>query len=269
MDDQQIPSGAAIAPEGMCPNGHDVPSWRSVCGVCGSPVRQAPIPDVGEATEYSGPSKRVWAVLLLLAIAAVAIPLLPGDDVVFKDDFSGPAVLRGWPEEAQMKYEDGEYHLSLPTEEGVNGTFMELPRQLDGVRVEADAKAVQGQSVVYLECISGAAGVSGAPGSAPGGISYGFALMLATGDYAILSAEGIALAEGELSAGANVDHIAASCVSGRESGVTALAMSVNGQRSIQYVDQGGVNFFDGVGFGMYAVSAPAEAAFDNLRVSEA
>ena len=267
MDDQQIPSGAAIAPEGVCPNGHDVPSWRSVCGVCGSPVRQSPTPDVGEATEYSGPSKRAWAVLLLLAIAAVAIPLLPGDGVLFEDDFSGPAVLRGWPEEAQMKYVDGEYHLSLPTEEGVNATFMELPTQLDGVRVEADAKAVQGQSVVYLECISGA--TSASPGSAANGTSYGFGLILATGDFAILSPNGIALAEGQLSAGANVDHIAASCVSGREPGVTALAMSVNGQRSIQYVDPGGVDFFDGVGLGMYAVAAPAEAAFDNLRVSEA
>src|SRR5262245_25893868 len=111
---------AAVNPDDQprrCPDDHEVPSWRTTCGVCGAPMpggaTVAPEDEPAEETvaRRRGPSPLAWVGLGLLAVSALAIPFLQ-DDIVLADDFAQPEVLRTWPEtEGSLEYRDGTYHV--------------------------------------------------------------------------------------------------------------------------------------------------------------
>lgn len=279
MDDRHTPSGATVEHDGVCPNGHDVPSWRSTCGVCDQVMtprsdRVATKSTDGETrtrplgTEPTTPvvSKKAWVVLLLLTSAAIVIPVWPVSGVVFEDDFSGPTVLREWPEGPRMRYEEGAYHLSAVTDEEPTLAAVPLDTQLSGMEIELDVESVQGQPAVVVGCLSGADGPRGV--DLQGVQAYSFILVPDTGEYAIVSPDGRRLAQGRVSSGTPIGHIAARCVYGREQRVTVLTMSVNEEPAVRCEDPQGFGPFDGVGFGILTDSPPAEAAFDDLRVTD-
>ena len=219
-------------------------------------------------------SKAAWATLGLLILGALAIPFLQ-DDVVASDDFSGPDVLRTWPNEPSggaMSYEDGSYHIAVPSDEGFQWAYRELPSQMDDLQVEVDVEAISGHPAVAVLCLYQVDEVSD-----PTGIttvedrgSYTFFYDPAPGgSYAIFDfAEREPLAEGLLSPG-GPGRLSVRCGTSNGGSGTSLSMWLGDGEPIHVTDPNGFAAFRGIALGAFSMSGGDVVAFDNLRVTPA
>ncbi len=262
-----------------CPQGHEVPPWRSTCGVCGADMSAdghdaEPATQTTESDETArGPSRVAWAALGLLAAGALAIPFLQ-DDVVLSDDFSQPEVLRSWPHDpGSMAYEeDGRYHMSVAADEGFPWAYRELPIEMKGLRVDVDVEAITGRPAVAVICIyrvDEVADPSGATAFEDRG-SYTFFYDPADGgSYAIFDLnERTPLAEGVLRPG-GAGRLSVSCGTANDGEGAALSMRLGDGEPIQVTDASGSEPFRGIALGAFSMSEGDEVAFDNLRVTPA
>lgn len=263
-------TNAATPPQsgGVCPNGHEVPPWRSSCGVCGL---EMPVPPGAPSTEHtalrSGPSRRTWAILAALAIAAIAAPLFR-PHVLLEDDFSGPAVLRTWPDNgATLAYVDGAYHASVLTAGDSPWAYQRLTRRTGAITIDVDVDVVRGAPLVAINCVSRARETSGADGTTQVTASTFYAFVLASdgSGYAIVASDrDQPLAVGNVSVGGGTVHLRVGCSAGGSG--TRLTMRVNGGDPLTYTDSTRSDSFGGIGLGVYADTAGAEVGYDNLRV---
>ncbi len=269
-----------------CPNGHEVPPWRTTCGVCDAPMPSAQLSEPAPAdaaagaeaeveaetpTSRPGASKLAWAGLGLLALGALAIPFMQ-DDVVLADDFSQPAVLRTWPEASgTMEYgTDGRYHMTVPSQGGFPWAYGELPNEMGSVRLDVDVEAVAGRPVIAVLCVNQIEEVAD-PG---GGVgvedrgSYTFFYDPSRGGaYAIAGLDAAApLAEGALPPGGS-GRLSVSCAV--SDGGTILTMRIGDGEPVSVTDEGAAESFKGVALGTVSRKSGDEVAFDDLRVTPA
>lgn len=249
----------------VCPNGHDVPPSRTVCGVCGATVA---VMAAASNDTTRRPSKLAWATLAILAIAAIAIPLI-GDDVLLEDDFTTPEVLQTWPDDgAFVGYRDGAYHLVVMSDGDMTGAYHDVPRRVDGMKIEVDVRTLGGAPVAVVECAS-----DWSERTVPGDESataiddvtgYMFAFDLSSGTYAVGTIED----EGWLSSGAlptdGGHRLVVGCAAGGQG--TRLTMQTGAAEPVEVVDPDGPTTFRGIGLGAGSESAGSGVAFDNLRV---
>lgn len=269
MDESVERGGRAVQPHARrCPNGHDVPPWRSDCGVCGavptpargtaSPVEGALTPDRGRG----GPSKLAWASLVVLGIAAIVLPFLR-EPVLLQDDFTTPEVLRTWPDDgSNLAYVDGEYRVTVTAAQGGAYAVRELPREVNEMSVAVDARVVSGRPVIAVDCVSEMVEVSetGVEETA----YYTFVLDPAADRFFIADADGL-IDQGSISG--DVDGgIVASCQ--HDGSATHLRLQVGDGDAVEVTDSSGLGAFRATSLGAFAEQAGAEVAFDDLRVIE-
>lgn len=268
-----------------CPNGHEVPPWRTTCGVCDAPLSaqmSEPAPTDVDSTDEAavvadGPPSRpgastlAWAGLGLLAVGALAIPFLQ-DDVVLADDFSQPEVLRMWPEApGAMEYgTDGRYHVTVPSQGGFPWAYGELPEEMGSVRLDVDVEPVAGRPVVAVLCVNEVEEVADPSGgvSVEDRGSYTFFYDPSRGGaYAIARLDATdALAEGVLSPGGS-GRLSVSCAVSDEG--TTLTMRIADGEPVSVTDEGRADPFVGVALGTVSRKGGDEVAFDDLRVTPA
>ena len=269
-----VPDMSDIDATTRCPHGHEVPRGPSTCSICGAEME---VPDAKPATELDGtarggPSTVAWAALGLLAMGALAIPFLQ-DDVVIADDFSQPAALRSWPNDpdgGSMGYEDGSYHMIVPSDEDLPWAYRELPSAMDAVQVEVDVEATSGRPAVAVLCIYRVGEVEDPAGttSVEDRGSYTFFYDPAEGgSYAIFGfAERRPLAEGTLSPG-GAGRLSVTCSTSNAGGGTALSMWLGDGKPIQVTDPDGSEAFRGIALGAFSMTGGDAVTFDNLRVT--
>ena len=263
-----------------CSNGHEVSPWRSTCAACGVDV---PTPGGGETEPEGAPtdpieparagvSKIAWAVLGLLAAGALAIPFLQ-DDVVLSDDFSGPEVLRSWPDDLSgggLGYVDGSYHMMVMTDQGFQWAYRELPNAMENLQVEVDVEAISGRPALAVSCLYRVNEVEDQAGNASveDRGSYTFVYdPAAEGSFAIFDLAGQEpLAEGVLPPG-GAGRLSVSCGTSNEGGGTSLSMWLGDGQPVMVTDPGGSEAFRGVALGAFSMSGGDEVAFDNFRVT--
>ena len=262
-----------------CSNGHEVSPWRSTCAACGvdmpTPGREtgpegAPNHPIEPAR--AGVSKIAWAALGLLTAGALAIPFLQ-DDVVVSDDFSGPEVLRSWPDDLNgggMGYADGSYRMVVTADQGFQWAYRELPKVMENVQVEVDVEAISGHPAMAASCLYRVSEVEDQAGSTSveDRGSYTFIYdPAAGGSFAIFDLAGQQpLAEGVLPPG-GAGRLSVSCGTSNEGGGTSLSMWLDDGEPVTVTDPEQSEVFRGVALGAFSMSGGDEVAFDNFRVT--
>jgi hypothetical protein len=273
MDEENTASDTMPQPHtGVCPNGHDVPTSRATCGVCDL----EPIPSKGPAaTERPDPSneprsvsKVAWGALIVLAAAAIVVPLL-GDDVLLAEDFTTPEVLRTWPDDgATLTYTGDTYHVMVVADDSVSSAFQELPRTVGGLTMQVNAVAAQGNPAVILECVSEVQEVPAPNDPSVTNIEVvaGYTFVLLPNDsYAILLRDEV-LSSGRIPSDGS-SRVTVGCVN-EGSGGTTLTMQVGDAEPVEVTDPDGLDSFTGVGLGAYGETSGSAVSYDDLEVVE-
>jgi hypothetical protein len=228
--------------------------------------------DASLTKEPAKPSRMAWAALGVLALLAIAIPLTH-HHVLVEDDFTTPKVLRAWPETAGLfAYVDGEYLVTTVSSDASQVAYRSLPSPVSGMTIAVDVRAVLGDPIVDIECVSG---IRETPSSADPSVtvktptdSYLFLFHPSDGGYVMASSrgggnilsEGTAVGSGRLTIG---------CVAGSDG--TKLSLQVGSGPTREFTDPNGFDTFRAIGLGVAKLktSTTAEVAFDNLRALKA
>jgi hypothetical protein len=215
--------------------------------------------------EERGVSKRWWLVLGTLGLVALAIPFVR-DPVLFEDDFSGPEVLRVWPDDgAVFVFSDGAYQLNvLSSDSGSPTAINDLPRSVGGIAVAVEADVLDGEAAFGADCISDYREHEGPDGSTSIEETAAYALAVdPSGAYVIFGTDG-PLDQGMI-AGDTDEGVTFECIGG-ESGTTLRIRAGDNEPSV-FIDDGGYTSFRAFGLAAYAESV-ATVAFDQVTVRE-
>jgi hypothetical protein len=233
-------------------------------------VGEQPPPDAPDHSDGQRPvSKIAWAVLAVLALGAIALALMK-NDVLLKDDFTTPEVLRTWPDDgATLTYADGAYRMSVLRDDGSSSAFQELPRPVGGMTLQVNAEASQGQPVVLLECVSRMNEVASPDGADATTIEVeaGYSFVLLSNERYLIAQGDQVLSSGRIASDGS-DRVTAGCV-GDGSGNLTLTLRLGDAEPVEVVDSDGLDSFVAVGLGVYGKSSGAAVTYDDLEVVEA
>ena len=248
---------------GLCPEGHEVPSWRETCGVCGQPAEPV-TGQVEDAPAVDGsprrPSPVAWVALGLLVVGALAFGLTR-DEVLLEDDFSTPDVLRTWPyDDPSFDYDDGAYRVTSAAD-GPAQAFRELPRTVDGLSLSVALRAgAVGRPLAVIDCVTDAT-VDDETGVVLNQTGYSFLVSPDESYYGIIAGDEL-LDEGTLTG--TTSEVTVGCES--DGTTTTLRIQGAGGDPVEVEHADGATFM-GVGLGVFAPKAGAQIVYDDLRVT--
>jgi hypothetical protein len=229
----------------------------------------APTPPLADQptpfTDDHKPSKLAWASLGVLGVAALALPFLR-EPVLFADDFSGPQVLRTWPEDGtNYAYGEGTYELTVLGKNDAPTAVQDLPHTVSGMTIEVDAHVSTGEGLIGADCIADYGEVDNADGTKTLQETTAYIFAVAADGYAIADTTG-ALDSGPLS-GDPTDGLTFECIS--DGSDMILRVRAGDGDPVEFVDVGGGTTFRAFALSGYASKDGAEVVFDDVRVIEA
>jgi hypothetical protein len=211
-----------------------------------------------------------------LAIIAIGFAVaFSRSGLLFEDDFSTSGALARWFEDenssGSMRYDEETYHVAV-TQPGEMISVTDLPGRRSSIQVGVDAEMVSGTGGLSVLCVADPGDMS------EGGIQtvneaeyYDFFLYFAEGVVAILRSDQLdaplATADTEMLRD-GVNRVEVGCTGAAGDDPARLTLRINGSSVLEHVDLDGSDSFSAVGLTVYGEEGPAEAAFDNLEVSE-